>query len=446
MNYVQSLNVFGTEAKQIPCITASGAPTETTEGAVGSLYMDKDTNNIYKCVSALNGVYVWENAAISPDEAIKKFCPEFTTTGDWAVCNPVEDSKLNIKTTFRPVIPAGFAPSPAEPEDLNSWTRSGGTLYQGSRNFVDLKAIDNIKVVRYTHYDKNTGNTSIIEKYAGYSFSLPAGTYTVSGEYCGAEKAFIGLHVNKANKANGDPGEYVFNASIIWDAIQPACSITVNDDDIIHIYQGGGSTVATAKRVFANVVNIMVEPGESKSSYVPYNTNELTVDFGQQVYGGTYNWTTGVLTIEIASKTFDGSPDERWQSSVDNGHPTIFTYEIHGDRAKYPARSDLLPHDYNSLSKGLDAFYLSNTGLTICRKGYTTLEEHLALLEEFPFTIVYALKVPIEVQLTPHEFRALSGENVCHSNIGETTVTCNETINAALERITNAITALGANV
>ena len=60
MNYVESLNLFGIEAKEIPCIKGSGAPTESTVGAVGLLYMDTNTGDMYKCTAVGNGVYVWK--------------------------------------------------------------------------------------------------------------------------------------------------------------------------------------------------------------------------------------------------------------------------------------------------------------------------------------------------------------------------------------------------
>ena len=35
----------------IPCLTGKGAPTEAQEGAIGSLYLDEDSGNIYKCIA-----------------------------------------------------------------------------------------------------------------------------------------------------------------------------------------------------------------------------------------------------------------------------------------------------------------------------------------------------------------------------------------------------------
>ena len=61
MNFVKHLNIFGVEAKEIPCIQGIGAPTESTEGAVGCLYMDTDTGEIYKCIAVENYKRTWIN-------------------------------------------------------------------------------------------------------------------------------------------------------------------------------------------------------------------------------------------------------------------------------------------------------------------------------------------------------------------------------------------------
>jgi hypothetical protein len=60
MNYVESFNLLGVEAKQIPCIKGEGAPTTATEGVVGCFYMDTFTGDTYKCTAVSGGVYTWE--------------------------------------------------------------------------------------------------------------------------------------------------------------------------------------------------------------------------------------------------------------------------------------------------------------------------------------------------------------------------------------------------
>lgn len=67
MNYVKSFNLFGVAATQIPCLLGAGAPTTSTKGAVGLLYMDTGTGEIYKCTAVRNGVYTWDVLGGSAD-------------------------------------------------------------------------------------------------------------------------------------------------------------------------------------------------------------------------------------------------------------------------------------------------------------------------------------------------------------------------------------------
>ena len=59
MNFVKNLNMFGVEAKEIPCLTGIGAPTNATEGAVGSFYMDTTNGDVYKCTTVVGLVRTW---------------------------------------------------------------------------------------------------------------------------------------------------------------------------------------------------------------------------------------------------------------------------------------------------------------------------------------------------------------------------------------------------
>lgn len=70
MNYVKSLNNLGLEMRQLPCFPGKGAPTTATEGAVGDLYMDTDTGDIYKCTAAAGGSYTWENTSTGKEAVL----------------------------------------------------------------------------------------------------------------------------------------------------------------------------------------------------------------------------------------------------------------------------------------------------------------------------------------------------------------------------------------
>ena len=75
MNYINSIKFLDVEAKQIPCEILHGAPTISTEGAVGMLGMDVDSesHDLYKCVEVNDGEYVWElvDSGSSDEETLK---------------------------------------------------------------------------------------------------------------------------------------------------------------------------------------------------------------------------------------------------------------------------------------------------------------------------------------------------------------------------------------
>ena len=59
MKFVKHSDIFGVESKEIPCILGEGAPTTATEGAVGCLYMNTLTADVYLCTAKSEGVYTW---------------------------------------------------------------------------------------------------------------------------------------------------------------------------------------------------------------------------------------------------------------------------------------------------------------------------------------------------------------------------------------------------
>lgn len=64
MNYVEHLNLFGEEAKEIPSIKGEGAPTTETAGEVGCLYMNTLNGDTYKCIAVTSeGTYTWKPTA-----------------------------------------------------------------------------------------------------------------------------------------------------------------------------------------------------------------------------------------------------------------------------------------------------------------------------------------------------------------------------------------------
>jgi hypothetical protein len=131
---------------------------------------------------------------------------------------------------------------------------------------------------------------------------------------------------------------------------------------------------------------LQLEAGSTATEYEPYRGEEITLDLGQTVYGGSLDWNTGLLTItkgNIESYAGENVPDG-WISST------------------------------GELSTGAQ--------------------------------VVYPIAETDPVQLTPQEILGLSGTNTLYSDTGDTDVSGKADPTSVIEKLTNAIIALGGNV
>ena len=67
VNYVSAFDLFGVKARQVTCDCANGAPTSSTPGKIGMLYMNIDNGDVYKCISSDNGTTAWSLLVASED-------------------------------------------------------------------------------------------------------------------------------------------------------------------------------------------------------------------------------------------------------------------------------------------------------------------------------------------------------------------------------------------
>ena len=161
-----------------------------------------------------------------------------------------------------------------------------------------------------------------------------------------------------------------------------------------------------------------------------------TVSFGQTVYGGTYDWQSGVLKIEVGCgkvKDFD------WDT---NGASVFSTYDLIG-RTPLGGRGLLCSHYKevadNDLYESSYCFSTSGKGvLHIIDNRFDTVDEFVANMGECQ--ILYDLFDPIFVQLAPQEFLALGGFSILSCDTGEITVTGRTSPVAHFEDITDELT------
>lgn len=194
-----------------------------------------------------------------------------------------------------------------------------------------------------------------------------------------------------------------------------------------------------------------------------HNGTEYQVQFGQTVYGGTLDWSTGVLTVNKAYIAFDGS--ESWQAIVEDiGARCWLNMPDYSDGVHYVIA------DRYSTATGYGAHIAavhtvlqykasSWSGLRLSfTTGLASLDEWTAYLAAqhaagTPVQVCYELAEPKTIQLTPQQILALQGLNNISCDVGETTVSGRKDIiwltHALVERIKTleeAVISLGGSV
>ena len=101
MLFLKDLNVFHIDGKEIPCITALGAPNVSYPGAPGVLYMDTGTGSLYKCIAAnaMQEEYTWQLVgAVDPttvQQAVVDYLEEHPVSGG-GITSAVADLLITI--------------------------------------------------------------------------------------------------------------------------------------------------------------------------------------------------------------------------------------------------------------------------------------------------------------------------------------------------------------
>lgn len=242
-----------------------------------------------------------------------------------------------------------------------------------------------------------------------------------------------------------------------------------------------------------NALPILPKLGISLNVSNATEGKEYLISFGQEVYGGTFNWETGILTIDtfivkvngvmysdyVADHNleYQGSWDQNKEMSAD-GYP-CFVFPLRKElfpvvdtsRRKEAKCSHFINYHakYDSNVQGAskkvvgfngysqqDAynnyFYFKVNDTFLTSRGYSAdtngwcqyLKDIYA--EGNPVQLAYKMYSPIKVKLTPRQVKALAGETTFVSDTGDTHVKYNRDINAAVDELRQAIISLGGNL
>lgn len=200
------------------------------------------------------------------------------------------------------------------------------------------------------------------------------------------------------------------------------------------------------------------EGAVTADTMIPSRGMRLSAALPETVYGGTLDWTNGLLTVTHHKITFDGVTVGAMVDETDPG-ATTYAY-INGWNMSKPVKNggNAYPNKIRSASTStVLAFGLPRelTGVTDTDNATTVVSKYNAVLKQWydagePLEIVYEIATPYTIQLDPQTLPLLQGLNNAWSDTGDTTVNyiadTKLYIDGKFDELQNAILAQGANI
>lgn len=271
-------------------------------------------------------------------------------------------------------------------------------------------------------------------------------------------------------------GTYVFTLMHLGSGktfTDPYLEVTLSDGTVVQLKSGVATTleldgtITGIKQTMTTysagdviTFTMQLEAGEVATDYEPYSGATRTAILPETVYGGSIDWTTGLLTVTHRVQTFNGT--EAWaEGNLDSDGKPI-TYKLDNRSAQATAVTDnnrayhlcshYMPAAYKSASVQTDMTCATLNSYQMIIKDTTagTLDGFKAKLAKWaadgtPMTMVFPIKSAYyrTIQLTPQQLDMLKGENHVWSDSGDTSLTY---IVDTKTYIDNSIAALAASV
>lgn len=266
---------------------------------------------------------------------------------------------------------------------------------------------------------------------------IPAGTYTFSITYT-SNKVYNGVYLQ----------------------------VTLSDGTIVQLPNGVTTTIEqggtitgvrmssqgfTAGSVIEFTMQLEVGPG---TSYKPYRGTTMTAALPETVYGGSLDWTTGMLTVTHALLTLTGSG-----FTQNSSKPWLYVKPVSDlERGEASSKLVVCSHFYSTtrIWTAEEMGILTNTNYI--HIGYpaaaTVADFHAFLTAQAeagtPVQVVYKIATPYNIQLDPQQLDLLKGSNTIWSDTGNTLITypvdTKLYIDNKFDALQNAILASGANI
>lgn len=174
--------------------------------------------------------------------------------------------------------------------------------------------------------------------------------------------------------------------------------------------------------------------------YHPYTGRSITIDLGQTVYGGKLDVLRGVMRVDRAMVTFDGT--NKTVSSVSRSEATgnyFCVLPLSGALANsINILSNMLKNDGTQIAHLGNIYTLAN-GTTVGvlpNQTLTTASAVNAWLAQNNLQVCYELATPLTIQLTPNQVNSLLGVNNIWADSGDTEVVYRADTKLYIEKLT----------
>lgn len=375
----------------------------------------------------------------SSRRTVERLCPAFEKSGSVVSCYPVEGYPLGVKSQIRAVQEGSGDPSPENVRPISGWNAAAVT-----RCGKNLVPVNNISVVG--------APTAAQQRLKGDFY----GTYTLS--------AVITKYPDDT-ATNTRMGVNIYYTDGTLDSFRGEIATGDAERDGAARYKTLTFTIGAERQVErmdvrvldytaaseyrnAKAENIQLEAGAAATPFEPYRGDAYTVQFGETVYGGEYDWETGVLTVDCIKYSVTGAEKwqmtgARWQSdtkvsawmnaptSAQDGLTEPAKSKIKSDRLVWGSWEWSNATSDNTVLARLNNIYIALSNTATGAASTDTDEIKLSKLKAYlaaqhaagtPVTVAYSVTEPYTIRLDPQAIPALSGPNNLWSDTGETAV------------------------
>lgn len=411
--------------------------------ATGNITIPGYENDIPDYPLHLAGGHVYDWAYIAADDVwdsrddIDKFCPPLAAEGPVVECYPVAGYPLNIISQIDMVQSGDGEPStdnirPIKEYEHITVLKTGRNLFSFPESTKTVNGftfeMDSSGMITINGVNEGGGNTASI-----YAFDapLPAGVwYTVETNHSGPfGSAQSGNSIYfRTGCPHGTLHDFDMSAAVCGGSRKAEHPITY-----VEIFIG-----YNVKRVDNFTIRPMITNGIMYYEWELGRDGGLRRYFNKRVYGGSYEWPTGILTETYAGMTFDGTEDWKQISSTPND-PVNYYYVVIGEVGTIINNEAVCSHypqktiTASTTHIGMNALNSTSSGTArlVFRPDltqYGTIAAWKKYLAEqaaagTPVQAVYKPSTPKTTKYTESRFLAFDGLNIIRGSSGDISVT-----------------------